>query len=110
MQSTNGAMDSSWNSDPNPEPCRNSSPRCRLWNLDPSNGAILTRKNGQQDSHKAYFDSAFAENARGKIVNATFLHDNPCNIRYCLPINSQLFRGSPNTIDNRRTTHSPRKR
>jgi hypothetical protein len=27
MKSTNGAMDSSWNSDPNPESCRNSSPR-----------------------------------------------------------------------------------
>src|SRR5438046_2964743 len=68
MQSTNGAMDSSWNSDPNPESCRNSSPRSRLWNLDPPNGAILARaRMASKDPHKAYFDSAFAEMLEEKL-------------------------------------------
>src|SRR5207245_2726086 len=67
MQSTNGAMDSSLNSAPNPESCRNSSPRPRLWNIDPPNRVILAlARIAGRDSHKAYFDSAFAENVREK--------------------------------------------
>ena len=42
MKSISGAMDSSWNSDPNLEYSRNSSPRSRLRNLEPDDYRVYS--------------------------------------------------------------------